>query len=105
MVQGDACQLILHALKQEEVPRHEIRRIGRVAEDLDVVGGEPILHDGGGVDRGVVPVEKPMLIGQNRPLLSEMPHEDVEDLHDVRGSICLVLLAWTLVFIGPGCPF
>ncbi len=55
------------------------------AEELDVVGSEPILHDGGGVDRGIVPVEKPMLLGQNRPLLSEMPHEDVEDLHDVRG--------------------
>ncbi len=85
MVQGDACQLVLHAPKQEEVCWREIRRIGRVAEDLDVVGGELILHDGGVVDRGVVPVEKPTLLGQNRPLLSEMPHEDVEDLHNVRG--------------------
>ncbi len=85
MVQGDACQLVLHAPKQEEVRQCEIRQIGWMAEDLDIVGGEPILHDGGSVDWGVVPVEKPTLLGQNRPLLSEMPHEDVEDLHDVRG--------------------
>jgi hypothetical protein len=85
VVQGDACQLVLHAPKQEEVRRNEIRRMGRVAEDLDIVAGEPILHDGGGVDWGIVPVEKPTLFSQNGPLLSEMPHEDVEDLHDVRG--------------------
>ncbi len=84
VVQDDVCQLVLHAPKKEEVRWRENRRIGRVAEDLDVVGGEPILHDGGGVDWGVVPEEKPTLLGPNGPLLSEMPHEDVEDLHDVR---------------------
>jgi hypothetical protein len=65
VVQGYACQLVLHAAKQEEVRRRKIRRIGRVAEHLDVLGGEPILHDGGGVDWGVVSVEKPTLLGQN----------------------------------------
>ncbi len=33
------------------------------------------------MDRGVVPMEKPMLLSKYRPLLSEMPHEDVQDLH------------------------
>jgi hypothetical protein len=55
-----------------------------VADDLDIVGGEPILYDGGGVDRGIVPVKKPTLLSQHRPLLSKMPHEDVQDFHDVR---------------------
>ncbi len=85
LVQGDACQLLLHAPKQEEVCWREIRHIGRVVEDLDVMGNEPILDDGGGVDRGIVPMEKPRLLSHHRPLLSEMPHEDVKDLHDVRG--------------------
>ncbi len=49
------------------------------------MGGEPILDYGSGVDRGIVPVEKPTLLSQTRPLLSKMPHEDVEDLHYVRG--------------------
>jgi hypothetical protein len=84
VVHGDACQLVLHALKQE-VGQCEILESGQVAEDLDVVGSKPILNDGSNVDRGVVTVEKPMLLSQNWPLLSEMPYEDVQDLHDVHG--------------------
>ncbi len=48
------------------------------------MGDETILDDGGGVDRSDVPMEKPRLLSHHRPLLLEMPHEDVEDLHDVR---------------------
>ncbi len=54
-------------------------------EDLDAVGGEPILDDGGGVKRGVVPLEKPTLLNQHRPLLPQMLHEDIQDLHNVCG--------------------
>ncbi len=85
VVQGDACKLLLHAPEQEEISPHEVRRIGGVVEDLDVVGDEPILDDGGSVDRGIVPMKKLGLLSHHRPLLLEMPHEDVEDLHNVRG--------------------
>ncbi len=53
-------------------------------EDLDDLGGKPILDDGGCVNRGIVPIEKPTLLNQH-PLLPQMPHEDVQDLHNVRG--------------------
>ncbi len=88
MVQGDARQLVLHVPKQEEVRRRQVWQIGRVAEDLEAVGGQPILDDGGGVDRGVVPVEKPPLVHQGRSFLLHVFHEDVQDLHDVNRINC-----------------
>ncbi len=37
------------------------------------------------MDRGIVPMEKPRLLSQHKPLLSGMPQEDVQDLHYVHG--------------------
>ncbi len=85
MVLCDTRQLVLAMPKQEEVWQCQIRQIGRVAEDLDAVGGEPILDDGSGVNRGVVSIEKPLLLHQHMPLLPQMLHEDIQDLDDIRG--------------------
>ncbi len=58
-------------------------QIGQVAEDLAAAGGEPILDDGSGLNRGVIPMKKPPLLHQDRPLLSQVLHEEVQDLHNV----------------------
>ncbi len=98
-----------------------------MAEDLDAVGFEPILDDGGGVNRGVVVMEKLTLLNQHRPLLPQMPQEDIQDLRyvlgvdsgapgdDLRVDEALAVEegekhlfgrhAWTFAFIGPGCTF
>jgi hypothetical protein len=47
-----------------------------VAEDLDAVGGQPVLVDGSGVNRDIIPVEKPPLLYQDRSLLLHVLHED-----------------------------
>jgi hypothetical protein len=53
-----------------------------VAEDLAIVGGEPMLDDGGDVSRGIFPMEKPPLLYQDRPLLPQVLHEDIQDLRN-----------------------
>ncbi len=73
--QPKASELLLHPPEQEIVCRSQIRRIGRVLQDLDVVGGKPILHYGGGVDGRIIPVEKPLPGRHLQPLLLEMLHE------------------------------
>jgi hypothetical protein len=98
-----------------------------VAEDLDAVGGEPILDAGSSVNRGIVLMEKPPLLQQDRPLLPQMHYEDIQDLDnvgrvdsgapgdDVRVDEALAVkegqqhlfgpARLTLAFIGPGSPF
>ncbi len=73
--QPKASQLLLHPPEQEIVRRSQIRRIGRVLQDLDVVGGKPILHYGGGVDRSIVPMKEPVLGHHLGSLLPQVPHE------------------------------
>ncbi len=53
-----------------------------MAEDLAIVGGEPMLDDGGDVNRCIFPMEKPPLLYQDRPLLPQVLHEDIQDLHN-----------------------
>ncbi len=47
-------------------------------------GSEPILDNSGSVNRDVIPMEKPPLLHQDRPLLPQVLHEVAQDLHDVR---------------------
>ncbi len=76
------------------------------------------------MDRRVVPVEPPLLRGHGGPLLLKMFQEGAQGLDGVGGvdggapgddvrveqprksknatTICLVRLAWTLAFRGPG---
>jgi hypothetical protein len=58
LVQADAYQLLLHFQKHEKGRCSHIWVIGRVAQELADVGGEPVLNDGHGVDGGVIRVEK-----------------------------------------------
>lgn len=95
-----------------------------VFEALDDVGDKPVLDDGGGMDHGDVPVEKPLLRHNYRLLDLENFQEGTQDLHSVDRvdggafgynvgvdealgviAICLVLAAWTLALMGPGVPF
>ncbi len=59
LVQADACQLLLHFQKHmKKVRCSHIWAIGRVAQQLADVAGEPVLNAGHGVDGGVIRVEK-----------------------------------------------
>ena len=49
---------LLHLWKQDEVHRDEIRRIGRVGDQRDGSGGEPVLGGSGCVDLSVIPAPK-----------------------------------------------
>jgi hypothetical protein len=84
LVQEDTRHLVIHAPKQEEVCWHHVQRIGWVAGDLETVGGQPILNNGSGVNRGVMPVEIPPLPHQDRPLLLHVLREDAQDLQNVH---------------------
>jgi hypothetical protein len=81
----NASQLLLHPPKQEEVRWGEIWGIGRVLQQLDVVGGQPRFDDGSGVDGRIIPVEKPLLGYHLWPLLPQVLHEGAQGLHDVIG--------------------
>jgi hypothetical protein len=72
--EGKASQLLLHPLEQELVCRRQIRQKGRVLEHLDGGGGKQILHNGGSVNRGIIPVEKPLLFHYNGALLLQILH-------------------------------
>ena len=54
-----ASQLVLHLSEEEEVSWGEIQRIGWVWKDLDVPGGQPVLHRRSCMDWSIVPVKKP----------------------------------------------
>ncbi len=93
----------------------------------DAVGSQPLLDDGGGVNRAVIPVEKSLQLHQDRPLLLQMFHKETQDLNDLghvdnggpgndvgvdealavkEGQQHLFGLAgMDLAFNGPGCPF
>jgi len=53
-------------------------------EQLDVVGGQPHLHNGSRVDGSINPVEKTLLRHHHRPHLPEILHEVAQGLHDVQ---------------------
>ncbi len=92
--------------------------MGRLEEYLDTVGGQPILDNGCGVKKVIIPVEKPLLLHQDRPLHLHVLHKNAQDLHDVGridngppenkmqiDEASAVRMAWTLSLIGPSCPF
>lgn len=81
--QCEASQLLFHFPAQEKVRWSQIRRIGRMLNELDLSGGEPILDHCSSVDWSVVPVEKPLLFRHFGPLLVDMLHEGVQGLGDV----------------------
>ncbi len=83
--QLDASQLLLHSPEQKIVRWSQIRRVGWVLQDLDVVGGNPSLHYGSGMNRGIIPAEKPLPGHHFRPFLPEFLQEDAQNLHDVDG--------------------
>ncbi len=115
VVQGDACKLLLHAPEQEEISRRKVRRIGGVAEDLDVVGDEPILDDGGGTGRcpnGKTRTAQPSQASSswNASWRRRGPSRCTRRWRwtpsaKKASSICLLRLAWTFALIGPGSPF
>ncbi len=37
-----------------------------------------------GVNKGIIPMEKPPLLHKDRTLLPQVLHEDIQGLHDVR---------------------
>jgi hypothetical protein len=41
-----------------------------------------MLDDGGDVNRCIFPMEKPPLLYQDRPLLPQVLHEDIQDLRN-----------------------
>ena len=81
--QGHPRQLHLDLREEEEVRRCKIRRIGRMFDHFEPFRGHPFAHYGGGVNRGVVPQEEPLLLAQNWSLLLEMLHEAAQGLDDV----------------------
>ncbi len=81
--QGHASQLHLDLREEEEVRRGQVRQIGRVLYHPDLSGSQPILDDGGGVDRSVIPMEEPLLLDHQGPLLPQMLHEAAQGLDDV----------------------
>jgi len=83
--QGLASQHTFHLREQKEVGGGQIRRIGRVFNDLDTPGSKPILDNGGRMDRGIIPMQILVLLSRYGPLLLENPHEPAQGLHDVVG--------------------
>ena len=83
--QGAARQLRLHLREEEEVRGGEIRRIGRMRDQLDALRHQELLDDGGGVDGRVVPVEKPVLGRHDGPFLPENDQKPCQGLLDVIG--------------------
>ncbi len=93
-------------------------------QHLDLLRRHPFLHAGGHMDRRIVPVDPPLLLGHGGPLLLKMLQEGAQDLYGVgtidrgapgdnmcidhaarvkkRHDLCLVWLAWTQAFRGPG---
>ena len=56
-----------------------------MGDELDGSGSEPVLDDGGSVDRSVVPVEKPLPADHLLSFFVERSHEGVEGSQDVVG--------------------
>ena len=82
-------QLLLHLSDEEEVSWGEIQRIGPVRKDLDVPGGQPVLHRRGGMDRSIIPEEKPLSVEQFQSFFPHLLHEDSQGLGDVGRVLCL----------------
>ena len=77
------CQGPLDAGEEKKVRRSQIRRIRRVEEGFDTSDGQKTSDGGAGVDRSVVPVQKPLSCSHLQPLPVKNLHELAGDLYDV----------------------
>jgi hypothetical protein len=60
-------------------------------DEPEVLGGHPIFHSGGSVDRSIIPMEKPPSGGHIQSLLLENQQEPAQGLHNVVRVECLAL--------------
>ena len=70
-------------------------------ERFDASGGQKTSDGGAGVDRSIVPVQKPLSCRHFRPLPVETLHEFSEDLYDVV-RVDFVSDRGEMLIYGPG---
>ncbi len=78
-----ASQLFFHFPGQEKIPWCQVRRIGWVGKQLDLLSGQPVFDKGGVVDGCVVQMQEPVSLSHLGPLLPQVDHELAQDHQDV----------------------